>query len=65
MRTFLIGLGIVVAALVGAYFYFSVPEIPRATLEAKYGITPSQFLTLADGARVHFRDRGPRAAPGR
>jgi hypothetical protein len=35
MRAFLIGLAIVVAALVGAYFYFSVPEIPRAALEAK------------------------------
>src|SRR5580658_3883761 len=63
MRTFLIGLAIVVAALVGAYFYLSTPEIPRAVLEAKYGTPPSQFLTLADGARVHFRDRGPRNAP--
>ena len=53
MRAFLIGLAVVAAALVGAYFYFSVPEIPRATLEAKYGTPPSQFLTLAGGARVH------------
>jgi pimeloyl-ACP methyl ester carboxylesterase len=63
MRAFLIGLAIVVAALVGAYFYFSVPEISRATLEAKYATPPSQFLTLPDGARVHYRDRGPRSAP--
>jgi len=63
MRAFLIGLAIVVAALVGAYFYFSVPEIPRAALEAKYGVPPSEFLTLADGARVHYRDRGPKNAP--
>ena len=63
MRAFFVGLAIVVAALVGAYFYLSVPEIPRATLEAKYGTPPSQFLTLPDGARVHYRDRGPRTAP--
>src|SRR5271156_2674694 len=63
MRAFLTGLVVVVAALVGAYFYFSTPEIPRAVLEAKYGTSPSQYLTLADGARVHYRDRGPRNAP--
>jgi pimeloyl-ACP methyl ester carboxylesterase len=63
MRALLIGLAIVVAALVGAFFYFSTPEIPRATLEAKYGTPPSQFLALPDGARVHYRDRGPRNAP--
>ncbi len=63
MRAFLTGLLIVVAALVAAFFYFSVPDIPRAVLEAKYGTPPSQFVTLADGARVHYRDRGPRNAP--
>ena len=63
MRAFLIGLAIVVAALVGAYFLLGTPEIPRATLEAKYGQPPSQFLALADGARVHYRDRGPRNGP--
>jgi pimeloyl-ACP methyl ester carboxylesterase len=63
MRTFLTGLVIAAATLVGAYFYFSVPEISRAALEAKYGTPPSQFLTLPDGARVHYRDRGPRSAP--
>jgi pimeloyl-ACP methyl ester carboxylesterase len=63
MRGFLIGLIVVVAALAGAGYYFSDPDIPRATLEAKYGGPPSQFITLADGARAHIRDEGPKTAP--
>jgi pimeloyl-ACP methyl ester carboxylesterase len=49
--------------LVGTFFYLSVPDIPRSVLEAKYATPPSQFLTLADGARVHYRDQGPKNAP--
>jgi pimeloyl-ACP methyl ester carboxylesterase len=45
------------------FFYFSDPDIPRATLELKYGAPPSQFVQLADGTRAHVRDRGPRNAP--
>ena len=60
MRTVLIVLAVIVAAIVGAFFYFSQPDIPRAVLEAKYATPPSQFVTLPDGARVHYRDRGPR-----
>jgi len=59
-------LGIVAAVavlLVGAFWAFSTPDIPRAVLEAKYAKPPSQFLLLPDGARAHVRDRGPRDAP--
>jgi len=63
MRAFLIGVIVVVAALAGAFFAFSTPDIPRATLEAKYAAPPSQFLLLPDGSRAHVRDRGPRGAP--
>jgi len=63
MSKFLIGVGIVAVALVGAYFFFSVPEIPRAALVAKYGTPPSQFLRLPDGALLHYRDRGAKKAP--
>lgn len=63
MRVFLITVLAVLVAAVGAFFYFSDPDIPRATLEAKYATPPSQFLRLADGTRVHVRDRGPRNAP--
>ena len=60
----LFGIGaIIVIALVGGFFAFSQPDIPRVVLEAKYAGPPSQFVVLSDGARVHYRDRGPRDAP--
>ena len=46
--------------LTAAVWYFGQPEIPRATLEAKYARPPSRFVTLPDGARAHVRDRGQR-----
>lgn len=62
MRNFLIGVVLGIALLVGASVYFSVPSIPRATLEAKYAVPPSKFVMLPDGARAHYRDQGPRNA---
>lgn len=63
MRAFLIGLLVVVAAIGAAFYFLSAPDIPRAALEAKYGATASEFLTLPDGTRAHVRDEGPRNAP--
>ncbi|HEY0282086.1 MAG TPA: alpha/beta hydrolase [Rhizomicrobium sp.] len=64
LRNFFLGIAaVVVAALCGAYFVFSQPDIPRRLLEAKYAGAPSQFVLLKDGARVHYRDRGPADAP--
>ena len=37
----------------GTYF-----DIPREELEAKYATGASQFLTLDDGTRIHYRDEG-------
>jgi len=62
MRIVLISVLAILAALVSAFFYLSDPDIQRSTLEAKYATLPSQFVLLADGARAHVRDRGPRAA---
>jgi len=63
MRKLLIGLVVLVAVIVGAVWAFSVPDIPRADLEAKYAKAPSQFIVLPDGARAHVRDQGPKNAP--
>src|SRR5271165_604451 len=63
MRVFLIIVVAILGLMISAFLYFSDPDIPRATLEAKYATPPSQFVQLADGARAHVRDRGPRDAP--
>jgi len=47
------------AALAG-WVLLAEPDIPRATLEAKYATAPSQLLKLDSGDVVHFRDQGPR-----
>lgn len=55
---------VAIAALLGiAFLSLSAPDIPRATLEAKYATPPSQFTVLPDGARVHYRIRGAADAP--
>lgn len=46
MNKILIGIVAVLAALVGAFFIFSQPAIPRADLEKKYATAPSQFITI-------------------
>jgi pimeloyl-ACP methyl ester carboxylesterase len=63
MRAFLIGLLVAVAVVAGGLWYASTPDIPRATLEAKYATPPSAFVVLSDGARAHYRLRGPDGAP--
>src|SRR5665213_45071 len=57
------GIVIVLVLLAGAFWYFSEPDISRATLEAKYGTPPSQFVMLPDGARAHVRDQGLKSDP--
>ena len=63
MRRFLIALAVLAALLGVAYYTLSAPDIPRATLEAKYATAPSKFIALSDGARVHYRIRGQQDAP--
>lgn len=63
MRKFLIGVVILAALIVGVVWLYSVPDILRGDLEAKYATPPSQFVMLPDGARAHVRDQGPRDAP--
>jgi pimeloyl-ACP methyl ester carboxylesterase len=54
---------IVVVAVAGVCYFLITPDLSRPAVVAKYGHPPSQFMTLADGANIHFRDRGPKNAP--
>ena len=48
-----------IAFLLAAWAY---QDIPAETLEARYGNEASRFMNVA-GARIHYRDEGPRDAP--
>ena len=59
----LLGFLIVALTLAAAGWFLVTPDVSRSALVAKYAQPPSQFMTLADGTRIHFRDRGPKSAP--
>jgi pimeloyl-ACP methyl ester carboxylesterase len=63
MRKLLIALVMLAALGAGAFWYFSTPDIPRAALEAKYASQLDRTVVLGDGARAHYRERGPVNAP--
>ena len=46
MRKFLLGLLATVVLIAAAIWWFSDSDIPRATLEAKYATSPSQFVIV-------------------
>lgn len=56
-------LAVLLAVGVAVLWSKSASDIPRAVMEARYATPPSRFLSLNDGTRVHYRDRGPRDAP--
>jgi len=59
----LLGFLIVALAVIVAGWFLVSQDIPRSALVAKYGRPPSQFVAFPDGARIHFRDHGPKNAP--
>jgi pimeloyl-ACP methyl ester carboxylesterase len=54
------GVGAVLVAALA--FWAWTPDLPRATLEARYLARPSDMIEVA-GTRLHVRDTGPREAP--
>jgi pimeloyl-ACP methyl ester carboxylesterase len=63
MRIVLIGFGVLLVALVGGWLALQRPDIPYATLEAKYANAQSRFMDLPGGLHVHYRDQGARDGP--
>ncbi|UAJ09657.1 alpha/beta hydrolase [Polymorphobacter megasporae] len=47
-----------IAVAVVAWLVFRVPDIPVATLRAKYASPASQFIEVMPGLTVHLRDEG-------
>ncbi|HEY2783193.1 MAG TPA: alpha/beta hydrolase [Steroidobacteraceae bacterium] len=53
-----ITLALVVLIVAGAWLMLRGPDIPYATLEAKYAEADSHFLDLPGGYRAHYREDG-------
>jgi pimeloyl-ACP methyl ester carboxylesterase len=53
---------VVLALLLSAGLFLYTPDKPRAALEAKYHVSPSDYIDVA-GLRLHVHDIGPRDAP--
>ena len=55
-----VGLGVTLVLLMlwSLCIWLYQGDLPAAVVDAKYTSPSSQFLTLADGARIHFRDEG-------
>lgn len=60
LRGLLIGVAAIAGLLGAAIAVFATPDIPAATLRAKYANAASQFVELAPGTTIHMRDEGPR-----
>jgi len=68
MGTVLRVLAIIVVALVvlavgGWWFFLRGPDIPYATLEARYADAHSHFADLPGGVHLHYQDEGNPKAP--
>lgn len=51
-------LGIIVFALITSY----APDTDKSEMIAKYGGEQANFVQMADGANIHYRDQGPKDA---
>ncbi len=59
-RRIAIALAVIIGLLGLAFAVLRTPDIPVATLRAKYGGPTSQYLALQPGSILHLRDEGPR-----
>lgn len=60
-RRLAITLAAITTLLIALWAVFRTPDIPIATLRAKYASPTSQFVTLAPGTEIHLRDEGVRS----
>ena len=63
LKAFAVLFGVVIALLVAAWLKLRGPDIPYATLEAKYADGASRFVDLPGGFHVHYQDEGDPSKP--
>lgn len=59
-RGLLLGLAVMAGLLAVLWAVFATPDMPAATLKAKYANAASQFVELSPGTTIHMRDEGPK-----
>lgn len=62
-RGLLVATAVIVVAITAGWMALQRPDIPYATLEAKYAGPASRYMELPGGLRVHYRDQGRRDGP--
>jgi pimeloyl-ACP methyl ester carboxylesterase len=62
-RLLLIVFGVILLVLIAGYLALLRPDIPYATLEAKYANAQSRYMDLPGGLHVHYRDQGLAGGP--
>jgi pimeloyl-ACP methyl ester carboxylesterase len=58
MKLFKISLYVLLVIIVAVAIFAYKGELSASTIDEKYSSAQSQFLTMDNGARVHFRDEG-------
>lgn len=58
MKLMRIVLAVVIAIVAAAWLWLRGPDIPYATLEARYGAPDSRYVDLPGGYHVHYADDG-------
>ena len=53
----------IVALLAAGWLALRRPDIPYQTLENRYALEQSRFVTAAGNVKIHYTDTGPRDAP--
>ena len=63
LRVFSVLFGVLILGLAAAWLELRGPDIPYATLEAKYADGASHFVDLPAGFHIHYRDEGDSNRP--
>jgi len=63
MKVLAIIVGVILMLLVAAWLRLRGPDIPYATLEAKYADGDSHFVDLSGGIHLHYREQGDPSLP--
>ena len=63
MKIIKITIASIIMILLCAGIFLYKGELPQEEVDAKYTSETSQFFTMENGARIHFRDEGNQAGP--